>query len=46
MAGGDNQAKDEVDRAEKYLNELAGLEFGYKDLPKLLYKLAKIDHIG
>lgn len=45
-ASGDNQAKDEFSRAEKYLNELAGLEFGYKDLPKLLDKLAKIGHKG
>lgn len=45
-SSGDSQAKDEFKRAEKYLNELAGLEFGYKDLPKLLDKLAKIGHKG
>ena len=29
-----SRAKDELDRAEKHLNELAGLEFGYKDVPQ------------
>lgn len=46
IASNDTQAKDELERAEKHLNELAGLEFGYKDLPKLLDKLAKIRHKG
>ncbi len=40
------QAKDEFARAEKHLNELAGMEFGYKDVPQLLDKVAKISHKG
>jgi tetratricopeptide (TPR) repeat protein len=40
------QAPDELARAEKYLNELAGLEFGYKDVPQLLDKVAKIRDKG
>ena len=40
------QAKDEFARAEKHLNELAGLEFGYKDVPQLLDKLSKISNKG
>jgi tetratricopeptide (TPR) repeat protein len=40
------QAKDEFARAEKHLNELAGMEFGYKDVPQLLDKVAKIGHKG
>jgi tetratricopeptide (TPR) repeat protein len=42
----DPQAKGELERAEKYLNELAGLEFGYKDVPQLLDKISKISHKG
>jgi tetratricopeptide (TPR) repeat protein len=38
------QAKDNLERAEKYLSELAGLEFGYKDTPLLLDKIAKMRH--
>lgn len=38
------QAKGYFARAEKYLNELAGLDFGYKDTPQLLDKIAKIGH--
>ncbi len=38
--------KDELARAEKYLNELAGLEFGYKDVPHLLDKIARLRHKG
>jgi hypothetical protein len=45
-AGNDPKAKDELERAEKHLNELAGLEFGYKDVPQLLDKLNKIGHKG
>jgi tetratricopeptide (TPR) repeat protein len=40
------QAKDELARSEKYLNELAGLEFGYKDVPQLLDTVAKIRDKG
>jgi tetratricopeptide (TPR) repeat protein len=40
------QGKEELDRAEKYLSELAGLEFGYEDVPQLLDKIAKIRHKG
>ncbi len=40
------QGKDELDQAEKYLNELAGLEFGYKDVPGLLDKVSKLRHKG
>ncbi len=42
----DRQGKEELDRAEKHLNELAGLEFGYEDVPQLLDKIAKIRHKG
>ena len=38
--------KTSLERAEKYLNELAGLEFGYKDVPQLLDKISKISHKG
>lgn len=37
---------EELDRAEKHLSELAGLEFGYEDVPALLDKIAKIRHKG
>ena len=37
---------EELDRAEKHLSELAGLEFGYEDVPQLLDKIAKIRHKG
>ena len=40
------QASELVARAEKYLNELAGLEYGYKDMPQLLDKISKISHKG
>lgn len=46
LATKDPQANDSLARAEKYLNELAGLEFGYKDVPQLLDKVAKIVHKG
>ena len=46
LAAKDPQANDSLARAEKYLNELAGLEFGYKDVPQLLDKVAKIVHKG
>jgi tetratricopeptide (TPR) repeat protein len=46
MATQDPQGKSEFDRAERYLNELAGLEFGYKDVPQLLDKVSKIRHKG
>jgi len=44
LASNDGQAKGELDRAEKHLNELASLEFGFKDVPQLLDKIAKIRH--
>ena len=44
LAAKEPQAKDEVERADKYLSELAGLEFGYKDVPQLLDKISKIRH--
>jgi tetratricopeptide (TPR) repeat protein len=44
LAAGEAQGKDELNRAEKYLSELAGLEFGFKDVPQLLDKIAKIRH--
>lgn len=40
------QGKDDLERAEKYLSELAGLEFGYKDIPHLLDKITKLRHKG
>jgi hypothetical protein len=43
-ASGQPQAKEEFARAEKHLNELAGMEFGYRDVPQLLDKVAKIGH--
>jgi tetratricopeptide (TPR) repeat protein len=46
LASNQPQAKDEIARAEKHLNELAGLEFGYKDVPQLLDKLSKISNKG
>lgn len=39
-----SDAKTKLARAEDLLNELAGLEFGYKDVPQLLDKIAKIGH--
>ncbi len=44
MASEPTQAKENLDRAEKYLSELAGLEFGYKDVPQLLDKIPKLRH--
>ena len=32
--------------AEKYLNELAGLDFGYKDVADLLDKLSRLREDG
>ena len=46
LAANDPQHKEELARAENYLNELAGLEFGYKDVPQLLDKVSKIRHKG
>lgn len=37
---------EELARAENHLSELAGLEFGYEDVPQLLDKIAKIRHKG
>lgn len=38
--------KEGLDLAENHLNELASLEFGYKDVPKLLDRIAKIRNKG
>ncbi len=38
--------KEDLDRAENHLSELAGLEFGYEDVPQLLDRIAKIRHKG
>lgn len=46
LAAGDATGKEELDRAEKHLNELASLEFGYKDVPKLLDRIPKIRNKG
>ena len=35
-----------LDRAESHLNELASLEYGYKDVPQLLDRIAKIRNKG
>ncbi|MGD9721596.1 MAG: tetratricopeptide repeat protein [Pirellulales bacterium] len=43
-AANQSQAKEELARAENHLNELAGMEYGYKDVPQLLDKLAKMSH--
>lgn len=40
------QGKEELERAENHLGELAGLEFGYEDVPQLLDRIAKIRHKG
>ncbi len=42
LATQDAQGQGELDRAEKYLSELAGLEFGYQDVPQLLDKISNI----
>ncbi|HEV3136497.1 MAG TPA: tetratricopeptide repeat protein, partial [Pirellulales bacterium] len=44
LAAKDPQGQQEVERADRYLSELAGLEFGYKDVPQLLDKISKIRH--
>lgn len=46
LAAKDEQGRKDLDRAEKYLSELAGLEFGYKDVPQLLDKIAKLRDKG
>ncbi len=38
------QGKEQFARAEEHLNELAGMEFGYRDVAQLLDKIAKIRH--
>jgi tetratricopeptide (TPR) repeat protein len=42
LAAQDAQGPQELDRAEKYLSELAGLEFGYQDVPQLLDKISNM----
>jgi tetratricopeptide (TPR) repeat protein len=46
LPGGDSQGHQELERAENHLNELASLEFGYKDVAKLLDRIAKIRNKG
>ncbi len=46
LAAGQPQGNEELIRAEKHLNELAGLEYGYKDVPQLLDRITKIRHKG
>ncbi|HEX5446789.1 MAG TPA: tetratricopeptide repeat protein, partial [Pirellulales bacterium] len=46
FATGDAEGKTLLDRAERHLNELASLEFGYKDVPKLLDRITKIRDKG
>jgi tetratricopeptide (TPR) repeat protein len=46
LAAEDKQGKEVLERAEKYLNELAGLEFSYKDVPQLLDKVGKLGDKG
>ncbi|MEX0978246.1 MAG: tetratricopeptide repeat protein [Pirellulales bacterium] len=46
LAEGDPQGKGELDQAERHLNELASLEYGYKDVPQLLDRITKIRHKG
>ncbi|REK05483.1 MAG: hypothetical protein DWQ37_23490 [Planctomycetota bacterium] len=43
---GDDQWKDELDRAEKYLSDLAGLDFGFRDVADLLDKVSKMRNKG
>jgi Tfp pilus assembly protein PilF len=38
----DKLAPPDLDRAEKYLTELAGYDFGYKDVSERLDKIAKM----
>ncbi|MEX0678165.1 MAG: tetratricopeptide repeat protein [Pirellulales bacterium] len=46
LAAKQPHASDELDRAEKHLNELASLEFSYKDVPQLLDRITKIRNKG
>jgi tetratricopeptide (TPR) repeat protein len=46
LSAGEPQGKEELEKAEKHLNELASLEFGYKDVPQLLDRIPKIRHKG
>jgi tetratricopeptide (TPR) repeat protein len=46
LAAADPHGKEDLDRAERHLNELASLEFGYKDVAKLLDRIAKIRNKG
>ena len=43
MAINDANGNDKwLDSSEKHLNELAGMEFGYKDVPALLDKISEM----
>ncbi len=44
MAANQPEGKQQFARAEEHLNELAGIEFGYRDVAQLLDKIAKIRH--
>ena len=47
MAMNDANGNDKwLDSAEKHLNELAGMEFGYKDVPALLDKISEMRNKG
>ncbi len=46
LGNGDKQGKELLDRAENHLNELAGLEFGYRELPAALDKVSKLRDKG
>jgi hypothetical protein len=42
LADGESAGKEELEQADKHLSELAGLEFGYKDVPQLLDKIPNL----
>jgi tetratricopeptide (TPR) repeat protein len=46
LAAKQGDGKAGLDRAERHLNELASLEYGYKDVPQLLDRIAKIRNKG
>jgi tetratricopeptide (TPR) repeat protein len=47
MAINDANGNDKwLDSSEKHLNELAGMEFGYKDVPALLDKISEMRNKG
>jgi tetratricopeptide (TPR) repeat protein len=44
LAANQPEGKEQFTRAEAHLNELAGIEFGYRDVAQLLDKISKISH--